>query len=125
ECLLGAEDPSANGAANASPGQRPGFGVGNTFRAPKGRSKIRVLPQRSLHQFRLQPATGHGDFGKRFPNASAHSGYGTVHATAGGFDMETFVTLDLGGLVHLDRIDVFLGWNDSGRDDRSLNHPVS
>src|SRR5690606_19837978 len=78
-----------------------------------------------LHQFRLQPATGHGDFGKRLPNATAHSGYGTVHATDGGFDVDTFVILDLGGLVHLDRIDVFLGWNDSGRDDRSLNHLVS
>ncbi len=63
--------------------------------------------------------------GGGLPNATAHAGYGTVYGMVGGFDVDSFVTFDLGGLYHLDQVDVFLGWNDSGRDDSSFNLLVS
>lgn len=58
-------------------------------------------------------------------NATDHAAYGTVDATVGGVDIDTLATFDLGGLYNLSRIDVFMGWNDSGRDDSSFNVLVS
>jgi hypothetical protein len=54
-----------------------------------------------------------------------HAAYGTVQATVGGGDIDVFVTFDLGSLHDLTRVDVFTGWNDSGRDDSSFNLLVS
>lgn len=58
-------------------------------------------------------------------NAVIHAAYGTVTATVGGTDIDAFVTFDLGGLFNLSQVDVFMGWNDSGRDDSSFNLLVS
>lgn len=60
-----------------------------------------------------------------FPFATSHAAYGTIRASVGATDYDVFVTFDLGGLHDLDQIDVFLGWNDSGRDDSSFNLLVS
>ena len=49
---------------------------------------------------------------------SNHGAYGTVQ----GF---TSVTFNLGALYDLSLVNVFLGWNDSGRDDASFNLRVS
>lgn len=54
-----------------------------------------------------------------------HAAYGTVNGTVGGTDIDTLVTFDLLGSFDLARIDVFMGWNDSGRDDSSFNVSVS
>jgi|GEM_PF-3788969 len=53
-------------------------------------------------------------------NAVDHAAYGTLNATVGGSDIDAFVTFDLGASFNLSQIDVFLGWNDSGRDDSSF-----
>lgn len=58
-------------------------------------------------------------------DAIDHAAYGTVTATVGGSDIDAFVTYDLGGIYFLSRVDVFMGWNDSGRDDSSFNLLVS
>ncbi|WP_197529126.1 PEP-CTERM sorting domain-containing protein [Aeoliella mucimassa] len=50
--------------------------------------------------------------------AVLHDGYGTI--ASGGY-----VTYDLGAPYDLTQIDVFLGWNDSGRDDASFNLQVA
>ena len=54
-----------------------------------------------------------------------HATYGSVTATVGGYDVDTFVTYDLGALYNVSQVDVFMGWNDSGRDDSSFNLLVS
>ncbi len=54
-------------------------------------------------------------------DATDHAAYGIVTATVGGVDIDTFVTFDLGGLFNLSQVDVFTGWNDSGRDNSSFN----
>ena len=58
-------------------------------------------------------------------DAIDHAAYGTVQATVGGGDIDVLVTFDLGGLHDLTQVDVFTGWNDSGRDDSSFNLLVS
>ncbi|MCA9239904.1 MAG: hypothetical protein KDA37_06885 [Planctomycetales bacterium] len=58
-------------------------------------------------------------------DAVDHAAYGTVTGTVGGADIDTFVTYDLGAKHDLSAIDVYLGWNDSGRDDSSFNALVS
>jgi hypothetical protein len=58
-------------------------------------------------------------------DAIDHAAYGTVQATVGGGDIDVFVTFDLGSLHDLTSVDVFTGWNDSGRDDSSFNLLVS
>ena len=58
-------------------------------------------------------------------NATAHAAYGIVNATVGGSNIDTFVTYDLGGFYDITRVDVFMGWNDSGRDESSFNFLVS
>lgn len=58
-------------------------------------------------------------------DAIDHAAYGTVTATVGGAEIDTFVTFDLGGLFNLSQVDVYTGWNDSGRDDSSFNLLVS
>lgn len=50
-------------------------------------------------------------------DAIDHAAYGVVTATA---SINSFVTFNLGSLFDLTRVDVFLGWNDSGRDDASF-----
>ncbi|WP_442484984.1 hypothetical protein [Aeoliella sp. SH292] len=50
-------------------------------------------------------------------NAIDHAAYGAVHGTT---TINSFVTFNLGALYDLTRVDVFLGWPDSGRDDSSF-----
>lgn len=54
-----------------------------------------------------------------------HAAYGAVTGTVGGSPIHTFVTYDLGELYDLTQVDVFMGWNDSGRDDASFMLNVS
>lgn len=54
-----------------------------------------------------------------------HAAYGSVTGTVGGGDIDTFVTYDLGSPHFLSQVDVYMGWNDSGRDDSSFNLLVS
>lgn len=51
-------------------------------------------------------------------NEIDHAAYGVVHGSPGG--VNTFVTINLGALYDLSRVDVFTGWPDSGRDDSSF-----
>ncbi|MCW1886308.1 PEP-CTERM sorting domain-containing protein [Luteolibacter flavescens] len=59
------------------------------------------------------------------PDATAHAAYGVVNGTVGTSNIDTFVTYDLGSLFNLTEVNVFTGWNDSGRDDSSFNLLVS
>lgn len=54
-------------------------------------------------------------------DAVDHAAYGIVNATVGGIDIDSFVTFDLGGLYNVSQVDVYTGWNDSGRDNSSFN----
>lgn len=63
--------------------------------------------------------------GAGVPDAIAHAAYGVVDATVGGSNIDTFVTFDLGSAFNLTAVNVFMGWNDSGRDDSSFNLLVS
>lgn len=56
---------------------------------------------------------------------TAHAAYGAVDGKVGSSDNDTFVTYDLGARFNLSRAEVFIGWNDSGRDDSSFNLLVS
>lgn len=58
-------------------------------------------------------------------DAVDHAAYGSITATVGGADIDAFVTYDLGAHYILSAIDVYMGWNDSGRDDSSFNALVS
>ncbi len=51
-------------------------------------------------------------------DAIDHAGYASVNSG-------DLVTYNLGGLYNLSQVDVFSGWNDSGRDDFSFNLLVS
>lgn len=52
---------------------------------------------------------------------TGHAGYGSVDGRVGGAALQTYVTFDLGAFYNISQVDVFLGWNDSGRDDSSFN----
>jgi hypothetical protein len=58
-------------------------------------------------------------------DALNHAAYGTVGAQTGNAARLVNVTYDLGALYNLSSINVFSGWNDSGRDDSSFNVMVS
>jgi hypothetical protein len=58
-------------------------------------------------------------------DAIDHAAYGTVDGRVGGAALDTLVTYDFGGFYNISQIDVYLGWNDSGRDDSSFNILVS
>ena len=66
-------------------------------------------------------------YGEDGPGGDAidHAAYGVVTATVGGVEIDTFVTFDLGGLFNLSQVDVYTGWNDSGRDNSSFDLLVS
>lgn len=57
--------------------------------------------------------TGGGD--------SSHIAYGTVDARTETYEIQTFVTFDLGAFYDISQVNVILGWNDSGRDDSSFS----
>ena len=54
-----------------------------------------------------------------------HAAYGSVYGTVGASPIHTYVTYDLGMLYNIDQVDVFMGWNDSGRDNGSFNLNLS
>jgi hypothetical protein len=58
-------------------------------------------------------------------DAANHAAYGTVGAQTGTAQRFVFVTYDLGSFYNLSQVNVFTGWNDSGRDDSSFNVLVS
>jgi hypothetical protein len=57
--------------------------------------------------------------------ADAHAAYGVVNGTVGGSNIDTLLSFDLGQWYNLTSVDLYTGWNDSGRDDTSFNLWVS
>ncbi|MBB5353193.1 hypothetical protein HNR46_003447 [Haloferula luteola] len=58
-------------------------------------------------------------------DAANHASYGVITGYTGSYVLQTFVTFDLGSVYDLSQIDVYTGWNDSGRDDSSFTILVS
>ncbi len=56
---------------------------------------------------------------------TTHTAYGSVDGRMGGLAIQTFVTFDLGALYDISMVNVFLGWNDSGRDDAAFSTVAS
>lgn len=53
-------------------------------------------------------------------DAIDHAAYGIVTGITGGSTVHTYITYDLGALYNISQVDVYTGWNDSGRDDSSF-----
>ncbi|MCA9236924.1 MAG: PEP-CTERM sorting domain-containing protein [Planctomycetales bacterium] len=58
-------------------------------------------------------------------NESGPAGDVTDHAAYGSVTNNTNATFDLGGLANISKVDVYAGWNDSGRDDFGFDLQVS
>ena len=58
-------------------------------------------------------------------NVGGNDGDAIDHAAYASVNTNDLVTYNLGGLYNISQVDVFTGWNDSGRDDFSFNLLVS
>ena len=58
-------------------------------------------------------------------NVGGNAGDAIDHAAYASVNTNDLLTYNLGGLYNLSQVDVFSGWNDSGRDDFSFNLLVS